>query len=250
MKFNSLPAYLQCVLLLGLVALVLHGCGGGVTAPLEQPPATPLVPQAAPGNWVVLGSSSAFGAGASSGQSWAAQLQAAWLAAAVEVKNLAKPGSVTYEGLPSDGAAVPGRPLPDTAHNVDAALALKPALLLVSYPSNDTAIGFSVEETVQNVLAIQTKALSQKVPVMVLSTQPRTLSPEHLHRLQQIDAALLQKLKECFVPLHADLAGPNGQLAPAFDSGDGVHPNDAGHSLIFRKIQGVLKTGRCVQAGA
>jgi lysophospholipase L1-like esterase len=247
MKFNKHPDNLKRGLLLGLVVL-LQGCGGGEASPLA-PADTPLAPQVVPGNWVVMGSSSAFGAGASDGQSWAAQLQSSWQSSAVELKNLAKPGSVTYEGLPSSAGAAQERPLPDTVHNVDAALALKPRLLLVSYPSNDTALGFSVDETVRNVLAIRAMARSQQVPVMVLSTQPRQLSPELLQRMQQIDMALMQEVQDCFVPVHADLAGANGLLALAFDSGDGVHPNNAGHTVIFRKIQGVLNAGRCVSAG-
>ena len=142
---------------------------------------------------------------------------------------------------------MPGRPLPDAAHNIDAALALKPSLLLVSYPTNDTALGYSVDETVRNVLAIRAKAQSQDVPVMVLSTQPRAMSAELLQRLDAVNTLLLKEVQDCFVPVHAALAGVNGLLAPAYDSGDGVHPNNAGHALIFQHIHNVLTAGKCVR---
>ncbi len=238
-------------ILLGLL-IFMQGCGGGgggAGALPTGPLAVPLAPNVVPGRWVVIGSSSAYGAGASAGQGWAAQLQSNWQASAVEMRNLAKPGSVTYQGLAVSAVAVPGRPLPDAAHNIDAALALKPSLLLVSYPTNDTALGYSVDETVRNVLAIRAKAQSQDVPVMVLSTQPRAMSAELLQRLDAVNTLLLKEVQDCFVPVHAALAGVNGLLAPAYDSGDGVHPNNAGHFVIFQKIQNVLNAGKCVRIG-
>lgn len=249
MNCNKKHHCLLCGILLGLVIL-LQGCGGGgggAEASTPGPLAVPLAPSVVPGRWVVMGSSSAYGAGASAGQGWAAQLQSNWQASAVEMRNLAKPGSVTYQGLAVSAVAVPGRPLPDAAHNIDAALALKPSLLLVSYPTNDTALGYSVDETVRNVLAIRAKAQSQDVPVMVLSTQPRAMSAELLQRLDAVNTLLLKEVQDCFVPVHAALAGVNGLLAPAYDSGDGVHPNNAGHALIFQHIHNVLTAGRCVR---
>ena len=44
------------------------------------------------------------------------------------------------------------------------------------------------------------------------------------------------------------LAGPDGRLAAAYDAGDGVHPNDAGHAIIFQRVDAVLQSGRCVAA--
>ena len=247
MNCNKNPNYLLGGILLGLTIL-LQGCGGGGS---EASPtgalAAPLAPKVVPGRWVVMGSSSAYGAGASAGQGWAAQLQSNWQAAAVEMRNLAKPGSVTYQGLAVDAVAVPGRPLPDAEHNIDAALALKPSLLMVSYPTNDTALGYSVDETVRNVLAIRARAHRQNVPVIVVSAQPRAMSAELLQRLDVINTLLLKEVQDCFVPVHAALAGVNGLLAPAYDSGDGVHPNNAGHVVIFRQIQNVLNAGKCVR---
>jgi lysophospholipase L1-like esterase len=51
----------------------------------------------------------------------------------------------------------------------------------------------------------------------------------------------------CFVALREALAGADGKLAPQYDSGDGVHPNDAGHALIYNKVKGVLDAGECVR---
>ena len=79
----------------------------------------------APAAVAVMGSSTAAGAGASAGNGWVNRVRKAATAACpyVTVSNLAVSGSNTWQGLA----------------NLDAALALKPVLVLVQYPSNDAA---------------------------------------------------------------------------------------------------------------
>lgn len=223
----------------------LVACGGGGDAAGD---AAAKVPSVAPGAWVVIGSSTAAGAGATPGNSWAVRLLAAYAERPVQLINLAVGGSTTYAGLPTQSVSVPGRPAPDTAANVDAALAQGAKLMLVSYPSNDTALGYSVEETVNNLLAIRDAARSHDVAAMILSTQPRALSASQLALLPQIDARLSASVGPCFVAVREVLAGPDGKLDPRYDSGDGVHPNDAGHALIYERVRAVVDSKRCVEA--
>jgi hypothetical protein len=164
----------------------------------------------------------------------------------VQFENIAKGGTVTYQGLSAAAAAVPGRPLPDAEANIDRALSLDPVLLIVAYPTNDTALGYSVAETVGNILAIRSRALASSVPVIVLSTQPRNLSAEQLARLPLIDAHLGVGVGPCFVEVRSALAAENGHLAAQYDVGDGVHPNDEGHLLIAARIRAALDSGSCV----
>ena len=228
--------------LLGLVA-----CGGGSDAAPAEPRVSPLV---APGTWAVIGSSSAAGAGASSGQAWVARLQSAVQGGNVQISNLARGGTTTYQGLPASAAPVAGRPAPDATFNIDAALSGTPKLVLVSYPSNDTALSYAVDETLRNLLAIRAEALARGAAVVLLSTQPRALTPAQLAQMPQIDAGLRAAAGDCFVELREALAGPDGRLAPAYDSGDGVHPNDAGHALIFQRVRSLIDGGRCVRLGS
>lgn len=137
--------------------------------------------------------------------------------------------------------------MPDIAHNIDAALAVNPRLLLISYPTNDTALGYSANETVQNLLSMRSLALSAGTAVMVLSTQPRRMSQELQARLIEIDVQLSAELGPCFVALREALAGPDGNLAASNDSGDGVHPNDAGHALIWHLVSERMQQGQCVR---
>jgi lysophospholipase L1-like esterase len=65
--------------------------------------------------------------------------------------------------------------------------------------------------------------------------------------LLALDRLLKPVLTDCFVDIYAMLAGPDGGLSPTFDSGDGVHLNDAGHALVFNEVKAVLQQKRCVQ---
>ena len=228
--------------LLGLVA-----CGGGSDAAPTELPLSPLV---APGTWAVIGSSSAAGAGAGSGQAWVVQLQSAVQGRGVQISNLARGGTTTYQGLPASAAPVPGRPAPDVAFNIDAALSGTSKLVLVSYPSNDTALDYAVDETLRNLLTIRAEALARGASVVLLSTQPRALTPAQLAQMPEIDSGLRAAAGDCFVELREALAGSDGRLAPAYDSGDGVHPNDAGHALIFQRVRALIDGGRCVRLGS
>jgi lysophospholipase L1-like esterase len=177
-------------------------------------------------------------------------IESAYRPAGVSIRNLAVAGTVTYHALP--GATWPSlsRPSPKAQANVDAALALAPRLLLLAYPSNDTARGYSVEETVNNLLAIRQASLAQGVPVLVLSTQPRNLSAEQRASLSQVDQQLRAAVGACFVAVRERLGTPDNLLQSAYDSGDGVHPNAAGHQMIADQVQAVIDGGQCVKPPA
>lgn len=233
-------------------ALTIAGAAGAQTAPapLDPAAAAPEVPKVAPGLWIVMGSSTALGVGAPVGRGWVSLLQAQMHEHGVSLINLAKSGSTSYAGV---GAKLPplviGRPLSDPEINVDTALTLQPSLLIVSYPSNDTANGYAVEETVGNILAIRRQAQQRRIPVMVLSSQPRRLPAEQRARLNRIDEQLREAFGPCFVDVYGVLAAPDGAYQPQVDSGDGIHPNFSGHTRIYDQVRRVLDEQRCVRTG-
>jgi lysophospholipase L1-like esterase len=237
-----------------VLAGVLSACGGGTDAASRSVPAPAPVAtgpaQVASGTWVVMGSSTAAGAGASQGKGWASLLEAAYSAHGVRIANIANGGTVTYEGLGTNTTPVAGRPAPDPALNIDQALSRKPVLLIVSYPTNDTALGYSVDETVRNLLAIRAQALAAKVPVVLTSTQPRNLTDAQLAQMRTIDERVAASVGECFVDVRQVLAGINGLLAPNYDSGDGVHPNEAGHQVITAQVEKMIAARKCVSVAS
>ncbi|MED5620411.1 GDSL-type esterase/lipase family protein [Ideonella sp. BN130291] len=228
---------------LWFAALLVAGCGGGGSAQADAPPATGAHA------WVVVGSSTAAGAGATAGQGWVALMAAEEAPRGVVVHNLARPSLTSYHVLSAGSQPPPGRPAPDPSADVDAALALHPQALFVSLPTNDTAMGYSVSETVTNLLAIRSQALQAGVPVVMLSTQPRDLPPDRLALLPQIDQQLADAAGPCFVPVRAQLAGPDGRIDPRYDVGDGVHLNDAGHQVVWQQVRAVLQSHACIASG-
>lgn len=283
-RLRALAARVRAHALAGACVALLASCGGGggggdaaqAGAPAEPPPSTPApppstppapppstppappppatppatpsaVPLVAPGTWVVMGSSTAAGANADT-LSWVQALAAGYATRSVSVTNLARGGSVTYSGLPVSSTPVANRPAPIPTVNVDAAMALKPKLLLLSYPTNDTDAGYTVDETVRNLLAIRSFAQTGGAAVIILSTQPRPFTATQLATLREIDNRLSAAVGPCFVPVREALGGTT--LSPAYISSrdtTGVHPNDAGHAVIYRLVAEVIDSGKCVR---
>lgn len=217
--------------------------------PPSEPPAPPdpSVPLVAPGSWVVMGSSTALGAGAGT-LSWYQALQASYANIGVQFFNIARSGAATYQGLPTGTVVPPLRPQPDPTSNVTLALSFGPKLVVLGYPSNDTASGYPVDETVNHLLAIRQAARAGGAAVIVIGTQPRDLAPDLLSRLPQIDARLAAAVGPCFVAVREALAGADGKIAPAYDV-DGIHVNDAGHAVIHAKLREVIDSRQCVRVG-
>jgi acyl-CoA thioesterase I len=255
----------------GFVLLV-AGCGQGedVPAPVSLPPVIIELPKinnnyvqcgsfssqpmkdlpwrlSAPSDWVVLGSSSAFGAGASSVErSWVKLLQNDKVAAAANVHNIARGGYTTYQALSAACTVSPERRQPDPVHNIDQALALSADLVLLSFPSNDAALAYGAEETAANILLLRQQLADKNTALLVLSAQPRNMALEKQRLLLALNSILRPVLTDCFVDVYAALADSNGGLSAKFDAGDGVHLNDAGHQLVFEAVRAALQAGKCV----
>lgn len=239
----------------GKVALLamsaaLAACGGGGsagTAPSPAPTVPPSPPQAVgKGVWAVMGSSTASGKGAPEGKGWVNVVGKAYANRLTEIANLATPGSVTYHGLSSASTPPAGRPAPDPARNIDQALSRKPVVLFLAYPSNDVLSGYSNDEVVNNLLAIRSAAKTNQVAVLVLSIQPRQVNDAQRAQLLNIDARLSAAIGPCYVDIYSKLSTAGGLLLPQYDSGDGIHPNEAGHQVIAATVQQVVDSGKCV----
>lgn len=236
-------------LLATTLTLLTCACGGGGDAGAQTPPAPP--PLVARGTWVVMGSSSAAGVGASPGQGWAALLATANAARQVTLQNIAVGGTLSYQALPTGSTPPAGRPAPDPTLNTNRALAAAPRLVLLSFPSNDVVAGIGAAETAANLQAMRSALQAGGAATLVLGTQPRdALTTAQRQSQADLEARLSTAFGSCLVTLQAALSDSAGNIAPAFAAGDGIHLNDAGHARVQQLVQAALDSGRCVRLAA
>jgi acyl-CoA thioesterase I len=122
-----------------------------------------------------------------------------------------------------------------------------PRALVLAFPSNDAASGYSAAETIANLHHMSALARKHGVPVLVLSSQPRdALGARARDTMMATDTALAVEFDACFVAVRADLSDTSGGIATRYSAGDGVHLNDAGHGLVFDRVWATISSGQCL----
>jgi lysophospholipase L1-like esterase len=188
---------------------------------------------------VVLGSSTAAGSGpANSANAWVNQYRQYIKAinASSEVINLAVGGYTTYHVLPSDFTPPTDRPSPDTDHNITKALSLNPDVIIINLPSNDAASNYTVVEELNNYKLILEKAAVRNVPVFITTTQPRNFSFEQRQNLIAVCDSTIKRQGTKSIDFWTGIATAGGTINPIYDSGDGVHLNDAAHTVLKNRV--------------
>jgi lysophospholipase L1-like esterase len=227
-----------------LLVSLLVACGGGDIATV----ATPALPAAVlPGDWLVIGTSTAAGVGAPVDAGWVALLGQALAGRGVRVSNVARAGTLSYHWLPAAAARPVQRPATIEALDVLKLEPASPRLVVLSFPSNDTMAGISASETVDNLLLLRRIELDRGALVFVTSSQPRNdADTSQRATMQAVDAALAAELGHCFVDVRSSLVDADGGLAAEMAAADGVHLNTQGHRKLFDRILAAIVSGRCV----
>jgi acyl-CoA thioesterase I len=222
-----------CTVILLLVTL--SGCKDRNQITPQSSPFTTVKETAQSPLVVILGSSTAFGTGASDYKHAWAGLFSAYLNKG-KVINLARGGYTTYHILPEGDARPSNRPASDTTRSITAALRKHPSVLVISMTTNDVANGYSVDEVMENLRKIRSIALANGVKRVIITTSmPRNLNKLATERwLQQRDLTLSTYPGEAvnfFDPLATTAFTFRGDLTV-----DGIHPNDTGHQLLFDQV--------------
>jgi lysophospholipase L1-like esterase len=190
-------------------------------------------------NIIVLGSSTAEGAGPRDrNNAWVNRYRAylQMINPQINVINLSCGGYTTYHLMPDTYAPPADRPAPDKDRNITKALALHPAGLIVNLPSNDTAYGYAVREQLANFDTLLTRAQAQNIPIWITTTQPRNLSELQRKDQRALRDSLLARLGGNAIDFWNGIAANDDKIRPDFDSGDGIHLNDAAHRLLFERV--------------
>lgn len=189
---------------------------------------------------VILGSSIAAGVGATTYDSaWAGRYAKHLLAfpAAWHLTNLAVPGYTTFHVMPKGWKTPAGRPAVDTAHNITKALSLQPDRLLISLTGNDISSGYPASEYEANFDSLHAIATRAGVPVWITTPLPRTAVDSAKRKMVlALRTRILSRYAPRALDFYQGLGDAAGAFVPAYNSGDGVHPNNAGHSLLFNRV--------------
>lgn len=190
---------------------------------------------------VVLGSSTAAGTGASPiDSSWVYRFRHAIFQKNTRyvVINLAQGGYTTYHILPT-GAPIPSNIniTPDPFKNMTQALSLDPFAIIVNMPSNDAANSFPVENQLDNFELLYSTAKNVGVETYICTTQPRNFAnPTQVEIQVGTKDSILAIYGENAIDFWSEVATADGWIDPIYDSGDGVHLNNAGHRLLVERV--------------
>lgn len=185
-------------------------------------------------NVVIIGSSTAAGAGATNySYSWVGLLQSATQDIFI---NNAVSGYTTFHFLPEARSNSLGI-VPDVKHNISASLNLKPDLIIFAITTNDIAKGFSIEDYMANMKIMTDLCEDNNVEFLVSSTQPRSLTYNQKLALLAINEKLEVVYGENYFDFYTPLCNFDVlEYKSDVDSGDHVHPNDKGHKIIFEVV--------------
>lgn len=226
------------LLLTGLLAGLLTGCGAGSTkqtapAPVAEPPppvanATPTPPTPAPDPRPVIvsfGDSLTYGLGVPEKDNYPSRLQRRLDAEgySYRVVNLGVSGDTTAVGL--------GR--------LQTALDLKPALLILELGANDALRGLGVSQMRSNLAKIIERSQAAGATVVLAGMQaPPNLGQEYLAAFARVYPELAAEFEVPLIPFFLEGVGGVRELNAEDGSG---HPNAAGYRVVTETVWQTLK---------
>lgn len=216
--------------------LVLLTAATGVTAQSGKSAG----PDVRPFRLVVIGSSTAAGAGARPVDSAWVNRYERYLKSiypANQVINLAKRGYQSYHLMPNGFKTPANRPAPDTLRNITRALSLLPDAILITLPSNDVASGNTIQELLANFEVLTNAARELGIPIWVSTTQPRNFGQDKIKMQRELRDSILSRYPDRSIDFWKGLAGSDGRLQKRFNAGDGIHINNAGHHLLYEYVR-------------
>ncbi len=188
---------------------------------------------------VILGSSTAAGNAASSYQnSWAGRLATYGQSQnpGGQIINLGMSTYTTYHILATGSSTPLDRPTPDTARNITRALSYSPDAIIINMPTNDAANGYSLAEQQANFISLAQIAADAGVDLWITTTQPRNLNSSQRAQLITMRDWINQQFGLKAVDFWTTVANADGTINSTYNSGDGIHLNDAGHLVLFNSL--------------
>ncbi|MFH4963721.1 GDSL-type esterase/lipase family protein [Gaetbulibacter sp. M235] len=190
---------------------------------------------------VVLGSSTAYGTGATPIEnSWVNLYSSALFQknTKLNVINLGYPGFTTYQILPT-GTTLPDGVVEtiDENRNITKALTYNPTAIIVNMPSNDTANGYSITSQLENYATLNSVSTDNSVQMWIATPQPRNFStPSKIQTQIDVRDEIFSIYTDKAIDFWNDIADVNGKILSNLDFGDGIHLNNVGHNILFNRV--------------
>lgn len=203
---------------------------------------------------VVIGSSTAYGTGATSeSKSWVGlSFSNLFSSRIANIINLGVGGTTIYSGAPDDytnPSYVTGdRPSPNASINANRAIYYGADSVICNYASNFATLGYIeginvYDEYIDGLTAIKNYCESNNCQFQTTTPSPLGLiaSTATRYRLLLTANASLSLLSaiDTYTPV-SDSA--DNYLLDEFDYGDGIHRNDEGHRVLFGNVINYLKS--------
>lgn len=211
---------------------------------------------------VILGSSTAEGAGASVREnSWVSRFSRYVKDVDVtnEVVNLAKGGYTTCAIMPNGTPdyLTNGHLLTvDTLRNIDKALSLFPDIIIINMPTNDTSNGIPIQVQLSHFETIVDKARTHGVKVWITTSQPHNFGEHYQppysdnylpdvakqkfrNQFGVLSKEIIKRYGDYAIDFYTGIATDDGYgfIKPEYDSGDGVHLGDKAHAELFERVK-------------
>lgn len=197
---------------------------------------------------VIMGSSTAYGTGASVyDSSWVGRTTAFLNQNTSDgldtlVYNIAAPAYTTYQEMPSDFTPPPGRPLPDEYYNITKALSYDPDIVIINLPSNDLSYGYAKSETMSNFRLMYAAVCATGARCYITTPQPRNdFDDAQRDSLFSMVDSVTSAFGAYAVNFWDCLVTTDGQHMLKDElraTGSSIHLNNTGHQLLFGIIRG------------
>lgn len=201
-----------------------------------------LSPPVTPTSAFILGSSTAVGTGATSGNSWASKFTTYYTTGSTF--NRAIGGSAISNSAPT-GYTIPTgwTDTPDPLRNVTYAAENNAKLVLINFPSNFINQTNGTTANYMTVLAAMVNyCVNLGIDYRVFTTQPRTATDAGRRQILKDTAdAIIATYGSKVVNTFAELADSSTlNIKSTYDAGDGVHINNAGHLYLYNQLIATL----------
>ena len=159
----------------------------------------------------------------------------------IDIFQLAVGGYNQYKGMPSSFVGPTPSWQPDPNNNITKALSFNPDVVLVNYPTNDYDV-IPLDSVMRCLRTIRDSAKIQGKTCYITTTQPRHGFPfntlANRQKLKVLRDSILIAFGYFAINFWDGLVDPTTlEILPAYNSGDNIHLNDAGHDILFQRVR-------------